>query len=87
MNVVHDTQQKQFVVELEADNAFVKYRMLNEHDVDFYSTFVPRSARGKGIAEKLVDEALQWARDEAFQLHASCWYVEKRLAEQAKLNN
>ena len=42
-------------------------------------TFVPESLRGQGIAEKLVRTGLAWAREQGYQIEASCWYVRRFL--------
>jgi len=62
-----------------AEAATLKYVMLTEDKVDFVSTFVPPALRNQGLAEKLVREGLKWARDNQFNIEASCWYVDKFL--------
>ncbi len=45
--------------------------------IDFTSTFVPPAFRGKGLAEKLVRAGIKWAKEQGYELHASCWYAAK----------
>jgi predicted GNAT family acetyltransferase len=83
--VKHDQAAGEFFVDLNLldlgnDKAVLQYRMINENSVDFYQTFVPRLARGKGIAEALVEQGLAWAKAQNYEQHASCWYVQKRLS-------
>ncbi len=77
--IVHDTQIKEFYIEFEdQQKASVKYEMLQDSHINFYSTFTPVNQRGKNVASSLVAKALQWARENDFKLSASCWYVAKK---------
>lgn len=77
-SVIHDAENSLFRVDLGDEEATLHYRR-DANAVDFVSTFVPPSARGKGVAEALVREGLAWARENNYEIHASCWYVEKFL--------
>jgi len=81
---MHLPEQSLFQIEQGSDIATMKYRVKsstenNQYVIDFYSTFVPESMRGKGVAEKLVRAGLTWAKEEGYTITASCWYVEKFL--------
>lgn len=87
--VNHDQAASEFFVDLslldldllgtDDEKAVLKYRLDKVNRVDFYNTFVPKLARGKGIAEALADAALAWATKNNFEQRASCWYVQKHL--------
>lgn len=82
--MMHLPEQSLFQIGQGSDIATMKYRINsstenNQYVVDFYSTFVPESMRGKGVAEKLVRAGLTWAKEEGYTITASCWYVEKFL--------
>jgi|AntAceMinimDraft_1070359.scaffolds.fasta_scaffold193951_2 predicted GNAT family acetyltransferase len=87
--VNHDQATSEFFVDLslldldllgpDDEKAVLKYRLDKVNRVDFYNTFVPKLARGKGIAEALVEAALAWADKNNFEQRASCWYVQKHL--------
>lgn len=88
--VNHDQVASEFFVDLGSldsgllgsgdERAVLKYRMDSACSVDFYNTFVPRLARGRGIAEALVDAGLAWATEKNYEQRASCWYVQKHLS-------
>jgi len=76
MNVQHDKKNSRFFIAFEnGDDAELKYRLQSNKEVDFFSTYVPNTQRGKGVGGKLVEKGLAWAKDESFTIHASCWYV------------
>ena len=83
--ILHEPDQGLFYMELEDDQkAYTKYQMLGNRQVDFYSTLVPTTHRGKGLASKLVERGFSWANSEGLGIQASCWYAAKKLAEQSE---
>ncbi len=79
INVIHQLQNQQFVVQQDGQEAVLAYRLFDTNQIDFYSTFVPPEFRGQGIAEKLVRAGIAWAKEQGYELHASCWYAAKFL--------
>lgn len=74
--VQHQVGQQRFIIEHEGGEAVLAYRLQGQ-SIDFYSTYVPPQFRGKGLAEKLVRTGLAWAREQGYNIKASCWYVAK----------
>lgn len=79
ISVTHQPGQQRFVTVLEGQESVLEYRLLPDHGIDFTHTFVPESLRGQGIAEKLVRTGIGWAREQGFEMTASCWYVSRIL--------
>lgn len=79
ITVIHQADKQRFVAVLEGQECVLDYRLLPNHGVDFTRTFVPVALRGQGIAEKLVRTGIGWAREQAFEITASCWYVSRFL--------
>lgn len=81
--IEHKVAEKRFVVNFEGAEAVLHYTLSEGQKVgsptiiDFTSTFVPPQCRGKGLAEKLVRAGITWAKEQGYQLQASCWYAEK----------
>jgi len=48
-------------------------------EVDFYTTFVPDSLRGQGVAAQLVESGFAWADEQGLEIKSSCWYAAKKL--------
>ncbi|MBV1932122.1 MAG: N-acetyltransferase [Porticoccaceae bacterium] len=76
----HEPHKQRFVTVVDGHESLADYR-LSGQQIDFNHTFVPDALRGRGIAEKLVREALAWAQEEDYQIQASCWYVKKFLKD------
>ena len=79
VSVIHEPERQRFVSVLEEVESVLEYRLLPDHVIDFTRTFVPESLRGQGIAEKLVRTGISWAREQDFEMMASCWYVSRIL--------
>ena len=79
LDISHQPELSRFLVRIDDEESVLEYRMLSARAVDFTRTFVPEALRGQGIAEKLVRTGLAWARDQGFQMQASCWYVRRFL--------
>ncbi len=76
--IQHQSEQQRFVLQLDGAEAVLDYAV-NGDNINFHHTFVPPAFRGKGLAEKLVRHGLTWARQQQYQISASCWYVQKFL--------
>lgn len=79
ISVIHQADKQRFVAVLDGQECVLEYRLLPDHGIEFTRTFVPPALRGQGIAEKLVRTGLDWARQQALVITASCWYVSRFL--------
>lgn len=75
MRIEHQRSANRFVARVQAGEAVLLYAPAGDKVLEFYSTFVPPDARGRGLASSLVEAALGFAREEGFQVIPSCWYV------------
>ncbi|WP_240472830.1 GNAT family N-acetyltransferase [Dasania marina] len=78
-NIEHQPQAERFVIVVQGQEAVLQYRMLGAEQVEFTRTFVPESLRGMGLAEAIVRAGLAWAKEQAYSISSSCWYVSKFL--------
>ena len=79
-DVQHRRDEQRFVISHEGAEAILAYRLFTHDDraaIDFNSTFVPPEFRGKGFAEALVRAGIAWAKEQGYELNASCWYAAK----------
>jgi uncharacterized protein len=73
--IVHDTDHQRFTHERDGHTSYLAYRRLDERTVDFVSTYTPPALRGRGIAARVVKQALEWAEAEGLAVVPSCWFV------------
>jgi predicted GNAT family acetyltransferase len=74
--VLHNKGERIFTIEVEGHQpAFLKYKQISSDSLDLWTTVVPRSLEGKGIAKLLANEAFAFAREEDLQVKLSCWYL------------
>jgi predicted GNAT family acetyltransferase len=66
-----NTAEHRFEIPIGDDLAIAEYR-LKPGTIDFVHTFVPESARGKGIAGKLIKAALASARERKLGVEVEC---------------
>ena len=84
--IIHKPERQVFIVSLppgedeaQLAEALLEYSLIDNGVIDFRRTYVPFSHRGKGLAEKLVQTGLAWAREQGYSTTASCSYVQKFL--------
>lgn len=75
MPVEHDVAARRFTVPVSSGTAVLSYASAGPGILELYSTYVPPADRGKGIAARLVEAALQFARSEGLVIVPTCWYV------------
>jgi len=76
IEVHHDKVGRKFTIDVEGhDTAFLKYTQLSSDSVDMYTTVVPTSLEGRGIAKLLANQAFQFARENKLSMKLSCWYL------------
>lgn len=76
MKVEHDKENQQFTVALETDEAELAYATQETGIIAFTHTFVPETARGKGIANLLITEGLRYAEANNLKVLAQCEAVQ-----------
>ena len=84
--IEHESETHRFVLTKNDKECILEYRLISQSNeqieakiIDFSSTYVPFALRGQGLAEELVEAGLAWAKQQGFQIEASCWYVKKFL--------
>jgi predicted GNAT family acetyltransferase len=74
VDVVHRAEQSRFEVEVGGEVAFLSYEKAGDTAVMTH-TIVPRELEGQGIAGRLAESAVGWARQEGLEIEAQCSYV------------
>ncbi len=73
--IVHDEAQRRFTLDRDGQASHLVYRRLDDSTVAFVHTYTPPALRGRGIAARVVEAALQWAEAEGLKVVPSCWFV------------
>jgi hypothetical protein len=68
-----------FFMEVGDDVAYLAYKQVDDGTVDYISTFVPATLRGRGLGKRLVRHALAWAEQEGLTVVPTCSFVQKVL--------
>ena len=75
IEIRHDEEQQRFVAEVDGAEAVVQYRQPDEHTLDLYRTYTPDALRGRGIAGRIVEAALEHAQAVGLRVVPTCPYV------------
>jgi len=76
--VVNNPQKRQFEIQLGQEMGLLAYRQ-RPGQIELMHTEVPMSQRGKGIGERIVKFALDYARQNQLEVIPSCKFVQAYL--------
>jgi len=79
MEVQHDSEGQRFFIPTEDGEAVLSYTMFSDDIIDLQHTEVPRSARGRGLADALIRVALAYAREHALHVIVTCPFAQRWL--------
>jgi uncharacterized protein len=74
VNVQHNVAEHRFDATVDGHLCVAEYEQ-RDREIVFTHTYVPSELRGRGIAEKLVRTALEYARAENLRVIPQCSYV------------
>jgi uncharacterized protein len=74
ISVQHNAAERRFEAKIDGYLCVAEYEQ-QDGEIAFTHTFVPPELRGRGIAEKLVRTALDYARAEQLRVVPACSYV------------
>lgn len=75
LTINHDKDSQRFLAAKDGKESVLKYKIIDDQTLDYFSTFVPEELRNQGIAAKITDYALNYAKENHYQIVASCPYV------------
>ena len=84
IEIKHDEKNRKFFSVIDGKEARLGYEIINGKTIEFPFTYVPQSLRGKGIAAKLVEYGLDYARSNNLSVIPSCSYVESFIQRNQK---
>ncbi|MDQ8728839.1 GNAT family N-acetyltransferase [Bradyrhizobium sp. LHD-71] len=77
--VVHNAAKQRFELDADGEIAFTEYR-LSPGVMTFFHTLTPPALRGRGLAARVVQAALEYARAQQMKVVPHCWYVSEHIA-------
>lgn len=80
--IQHDPRARQFFVVEDGYKCYLSYMDLGKQTLDYYRTFVPPALRGRGLAARITEYALNYARQSGYTVIPSCSYVERYMQRQ-----
>jgi uncharacterized protein len=83
LNVVHDMENKSFVLHLDSHTAELNYH-LSGKTIIFTHTGVPSELEGRGIGSLLVKTGLEYAKKNNLKVQTLCWFVDKYVQRHAE---
>jgi len=75
MEIINDTSNNVFVVEVDGKEAYLRYALRSKDVIDFVYTYTPPELRGKGLAEKIVKEGFNFAKENKLRVIPTCPYI------------
>ena len=85
--IEHDESKKKFFLLKDNTESHLLYRFTENGSIDIYSTYVPEGHRGQGIAKKLVDVAVEYAKEKEVKVKPTCSYVKDYFDKQPQLKS
>ena len=75
-SIINNEKNSRFETEIDGEFAYVEYRFY-KGDIALMHTFVPESAKGKGIASALAKFALEYVKEKKLKLMVYCPVISK----------
>jgi len=73
--VIHEKENKRFIIYFEGKETYVEYAMHN-NEMDLNHTYTHPSLRGKGLAALVVKAAFVFAKENNLKVIPTCSYVQ-----------
>lgn len=75
LTITLDDDKDKFFALIEGQECVLNLKKTSADVLDYYRTFVPKSLRGRGIAQELVDYALNYAKEHQLKIIPSCPFI------------
>ena len=74
-DIKHSTEDQAFTVDINGEEGELAYSMPRDGVMDLTHTYVSQNLRNKGLASKLVEKAIDYAKEKNWKIIATCPYV------------
>jgi uncharacterized protein len=86
-NIKHDGKYNKFFTEVSGKESNLTYERITDNIWDYKLMFVPKNLREQGIAGKVVEFALNFARKNNIRVKASCSFVNNFIETHAEFKD
>lgn len=76
VDIRHDRERGQFVADVDGRKCYLRYTFEPDGALNLLTTYVHPEVRGRGVGEKLVEGALDFARERGCEVIPTCWFVD-----------
>ncbi len=73
--ITRNDERKRFELEAEGHTAFIEFLIDKDHVMYLTHTEVPKALEGKGIGKNIVEQTLNYLKDNNFKLAPLCPFV------------
>ena len=87
MKILHDEKNQKFYSIIDGKEAYLQYIVINTNTLNMIKTYVPNELRGQGIAGKIVEEGLKYAKLNHYHVIPSCSYVDDYIEKHEEFKN
>lgn len=86
MEIKHEKILGKIYALIDGKEAHLMYD-LKDGVMDCYHTYVPTNLTGKGIAGKMVEKAIEYAKENKFKIRGTCSFVAAYIKKNKTKNN
>jgi len=76
VEIKHDKQNNIFFALVNGKEAYLRYLITVNGEMNMIKTYVPPELRGHGVAAEVVKAGLEYAKEKGYKVIPSCSYVE-----------
>lgn len=73
--IIRNDERKRFELEAEGHIAFIEFLIDKDHVMYLTHTEVPKALEGKGVGKNIVEQTLNYLKDNNFKLAPLCPFV------------
>ena len=84
IDIRHDETGHRFVATVDGAEALVEYRRPDEATIEYHRTWTPEPLRGRAIAGRIVEAALEYAKTHGLRVVPTCPYVARFIERRAE---
>lgn len=74
-DIKHDGKSQKFFIVINGKECNLKYEKLSDQIYEVKQMFVPKNLRGQGIAGRIVEFSLNFAKKNFIKIRTSCSYI------------